>query len=278
MLKQEQNVNAASLGGLSPSGHEPGIRQQLARAKDASANNGDAEVYERNGHQANGTSIGAAKSINRSYFDDYHNGRSYKDEFKRYFDAKYVQELIKTVWGSKPPYRLLDAGSASGLTLAEFAKRRIDAWGVERNKYIHQQTPHHLNRRNLLGDIRKLDFADNYFDFVYETCLAYLPEGQLGRAIRELRRVTKRGIIFGSITTDMNAELFKRRNLLFGMKSLMTLREWSELFGGNGFTVATTDPGTLASVWGCEKKYNAGDDDWYPDEISLRYCFYTKVR
>ena len=53
---------------------------------------------------------------------------------------------------------------------------KVDAWGVENNEYIHAQTPTKWRSRNLSGDVRKLPFADASFDFVYETCLCYLPE------------------------------------------------------------------------------------------------------
>jgi len=215
-------------------------------------------------------------SISREYFDDYHEGHSYAEAFHEYFDAEYVRDLIGIAWNVKPPYRLLDAGSASGLTLHEFAKCGIDAWGVERNRYIHNLTPRQLKKRNLLGDVRKLSFADNSFDFVYETCLGYLPEGEVANASKELQRVAKRGVIFGSITSDMNPKLFDRSNLVWGVKTLMTLWEWSEVFVANGFQLAVTDRKTMTSLWRCEKKYNAGDDDWYRDKQSLSYCFYSK--
>jgi hypothetical protein len=85
-------------------------------------------------------------SISRDYFDDYHEGHSYAEAFHEYFDAKYVRDMIGIAWNAKPPYRLLDAGSASGLTLLEFAKCGIDAWGVERNRYIHNLTPRQLKK------------------------------------------------------------------------------------------------------------------------------------
>jgi len=213
--------------------------------------------------------------MNRDYFDRYHEDLSYEDAYDWYFDAKYVQDLIQIVWKAKPPYRLLDAGSASGLTLGDFAKRGIAAWGVENNKYIHDRTPAKWRKRNLLGDVRKLPFPDNHFDFVYETCLAYIPEKQIPRAIGELHRVSRRGVIFASITSDMNPELLMRRDLLGGMKSLMTLWEWGELFAAAGFAVAASDDKTLERLWRCEKKYNEDDPDWYPNRESLRYCFYT---
>lgn len=218
------------------------------------------------------------KHITRAYFDNYHGLESYETSFKEYFDAAYVRDLVQIVWGTKPPYRLLDAGSASGLTLAEFCKLRIEAWGIEKNDYIHARTPRKLNRRNLLGDVRQMLFSDNFFDFTYETCLGYLPPSEIGRAIKELYRVTNRGIIFASITSDMNAELLKRRHLLSGMRTLMTLSAWAEVFIANGFNPAITDPSVLQTVWRCEQEYNAGDDDWYPNADSLRYCFYTKTK
>ena len=43
------------------------------------------------------------------------------------------------------------------------------------------------------------------------------------------------------------------------------------------FGIAATDADTLDRLWRCEEKYNEGDDPWYPDRDSLRYCFYTKL-
>jgi monoamine oxidase/SAM-dependent methyltransferase len=215
--------------------------------------------------------------IDRAYFDDYYEQQSYADAYDWYFDARYVRDLIRIVWKQKPSYRLLDAGSASGLTLADFAEIGISAWGIENNKHIHSQTPAKWRTRNLLGDIRKLPFPDNHFDYVYETCLGYIPEDQLGVAIGELRRVTRRGVIFASLTSDMNPELFRKRDLLSGIKALMPLWEWGELFTARGFAIAANDEKTLDRLWRCEEKYNEGDESWYPDRDHLRYCFYTKL-
>src|SRR5580658_7078829 len=214
--------------------------------------------------------------VNRSYFDKYHYNLSYEDSYDWYFDPKYVRDLIRIAWKAKPPYRLLDAGAANGLTLPDFAGCGIEAWGVENNKYIHSRTPAKWRKRNLLGDLRKLPFPDGYFAFVYETCLAHIPEVQLGMAIRELHRVCRRGVIFASLTSDMNPELFKR-DLLVGVTALMPTWEWGELFTANGFGIAATDADTLDRLWRCEEKYNEGDDPWYPDRDSLRYCFYNKL-
>ena len=238
-----------------------------------------------NGLARSSPRTGKSGRIDREYFNRYHceytekgiEEWNYEDSYDEYFNAEYVERLIKIVWKAKPPYRLLDAGSASGLTLADFAELGIDPWGIESNKYIHSQTPKEWRRRNKLGDVRKLPYRDNQFDFVYETCLGDVPERDVERAIRELHRVTRRGVLFTSLTSDMNPEILKRPNVFKGMKTLLTLWEWSELFLANGFRMEINDPKTLNQVWRTESKYNEGEGDWYPDEESMRYCFYTKV-
>ena len=74
------------------------------------------------------------------YFDEYAGGQEYSRSFKDYFCEEWTCDLIEAVWGRRPPYKLLDCGSANGLTLAAFAKIDVDAWGVENNEYIHSQT------------------------------------------------------------------------------------------------------------------------------------------
>ena len=121
-----------------------------------------------------------------SYFEAYSGNRSYEDIFETAFNAKYVVDLIKAVWGAEPPYKLLDCGSANGLTLKQFDKLGVEAWGIENSAYMHSKTPKQWRERNLLGDVRKMPFKDGSFDFIYETCLPYLPEENIDQAIKEL--------------------------------------------------------------------------------------------
>ena len=71
--------------------------------------------------------------------------------------------------GAESPCKLLDCGSANGLTLKQFDKLGIEAWGIENNAYIHSKTPEELRERNLLGDVREMPFEDGSFDFLYDT-------------------------------------------------------------------------------------------------------------
>jgi monoamine oxidase/phosphohistidine phosphatase SixA/SAM-dependent methyltransferase len=223
-----------------------------------------------NHHEKNG-----GGNLKKSYFDYYDGKHSYEESFKEYFDEQYIIDLIRIAWGAKPPYRLLDAGSANGLSLAALGKAGVDAWGVENNRYIHRRTPRKLRDRNILGDVRDLPFTDNYFDFVYETCLCYVPSDGVEAAIRELHRVTRSGIFFGSITADANPRLVKKQDLFYGLKTLSTMEEWSNRFLSNGFRLAVSDAHLLAKAWKLELRANEGET-WYPAQKSMGYCFYTK--
>ena len=219
---------------------------------------------------------GVARSLRSDYFDYYDGEQPYEKCFLEFFDARYTTDLLKAVWRRKPPYKLLDVGSASGLTLREFEKIGVEAWGVENNQYIHSRTPKKLLKRNLLGDIRSLPFPDNSFDFVYDTSLCYVPEADLVRAINELRRVTRVGLIFGTITSDMTQQIASEGDILDGVQSLRSLWEWSDLILGLGFRVAVLDQETLDKVWKIETEANEGGPAWYPERELMRYCFYQR--
>jgi hypothetical protein len=66
----------------------------------------------------------------RPLSDLYDGKQRYEESFHEYFDAKYMVDLIHAVWKKKPPYRLLDVGSASGLTLQEFEELSVEAWAL----------------------------------------------------------------------------------------------------------------------------------------------------
>jgi phosphohistidine phosphatase SixA/SAM-dependent methyltransferase len=218
---------------------------------------------------------GELKNLDNSYFDYYDGADSYKKTFEEYFDAKYVIDMIKTVWGALPPYSLLDAGSANGMTLAAFAKKGIDAWGIESSEYIHSQTQRKWRSKNLLGDVRQIPFNDKRFDFIYETCLCYVADSDVDQAISEMRRVTCRGVFFGSIVRDMERDYDSDwEDLFYGIKTLLTLEQWSDRFLRNGFRLAISNRQVMGKVWKLEKRANDGDP-WYPKRKIMRYCFYT---
>jgi len=210
------------------------------------------------------------------YFEFYDGANDYEDAIEEYFDEDHVCDMIRTIWRWSPPYRLLDCGSANGLTLARFAKKKVEAWGVENSAYIHSRTPAEWKHRNILADVRQLPFPDGYFDFVYETCLCYVPEKDLADALGELFRVSRVGVFLGSITSDMSRPVVEALDLHENVRTFSTAWEWSERFVRAGFRLATADPKVLARAWKIEVESNAGDPSWYSDMEAMRYCFYSK--
>ena len=118
------------------------------------------------------------------FFQRYSDDQSYEDGFEDALNGKYVVDLIKAVWDRDPSYKLLDCGSANGLTLEEFGKFDIEAWGIENSAYIHSKTPEQWRERNLLGDVCKMPFEDDAFDFLYVTAFLTCPKKRSARRSR----------------------------------------------------------------------------------------------
>lgn len=220
---------------------------------------------------------GQPERIDRAYFDNYRNVGPYADSWRQFSDPDYLVDLIRLVWKAKPPFRLLVAGSASGELVGALRERGIDAWGVENNRAIHAKTPKHLRKYNKLGSITDLPFRNGRFDFVYETSLCHVAETQVRRAIRELHRVCSRGLVFGSVTSDLSARLIDKFDLLRGVRKLGTWWEWSELFFANGFDLSMNRADSLAAVWERTLAAKKGPGEWFDDAESLRYSFFDKV-
>ncbi len=215
--------------------------------------------------------------IDRGYFENYRGAGPYREAWKQFTDPDYLRDLIRIVWGRTKGYKLLIAGSASGEVVGALRERGIDAWGIENNRAIHAKTPKELKKYNLLGSIVDLPFKDEQFDFVYETSLCHVSDRQVTRAIEELNRVIKTGLVFGSVTSDMAPALIDRYDLLRGVRKLGTWWEWSELFFGNGFDLSMNRKDKTDEVWATTLKANKGPGHWFADADSLRYSFFDKI-
>ena len=215
-------------------------------------------------------------ALGAGYHDEYAGDATYEESYEEYFCEYYTTDLIRTIWGAKPPYKLLDVGSATGITLGLFDKLGVEAWGIENSEHIHARTLPEWKHRNFLGDVRALPFEDASFDFIYDTCLCYLPEHDIDAAISELFRVVRKGVFFGGITSDMTREVIERHELFRGVQTLWTTGDWSERFMKHGFRMAITNPKVLTRAWKIECSSNEGDYPWYPDQSTLRACFFSK--
>lgn len=215
--------------------------------------------------------------IDREYFENYRRLGPYHEVWSQFTDPAYLTDLIKIVWGRARGYRMLVAGAASGELVGALRARGIDAWGIENNRAIHARTPKVLKKYNKYGSIVDMPFKGDAFDFVFETSLCHIAEKQVPRAIRELSRVVKTGVVFGSVTSDMAPELIDRYDLLRGVKKLGTWWEWSELFFSNGFDLSMHRRDCTAKLWIATLAANKGPGRWYADSDSLRYSFFDKL-
>jgi protoporphyrinogen oxidase/SAM-dependent methyltransferase len=215
--------------------------------------------------------------IDRDYFDNYRGAGPYSEVWSQFTDPDYLMQLIKLTWNRAKGYKLLIAGSASGELVGALRERGVDAWGIESNRAIHARTPKELKKYNILGSITDLPFKDDQFDFVYETSLCHVGDKQVVKAIGELRRVIRKGLVFGSITSDLSAALIDKYNLLRGVKKLGTWWEWSELFFSNGFDLSMHRRDVTEALWDATLAANKGPGQWYADADSLRYSFFDKT-
>lgn len=215
--------------------------------------------------------------IDRDYFENYRGQGPYSEAWRHFTDPDYLAKLIGIVWGKAKGAKLLVAGSASGELVGALRERGIDAFGIENNRAIHARTPKALRKYNKLGSITDMPFKDGSFDFVFETSLCHVSPKQVVRAIRELNRVVKTGLVFGSITSDMASVVIGRYDLLRGVKKLGTWWEWSELFFGNGFDLSMHRKDCTDALWEATLAANKGPGQWYADADSLRYSFFDKV-
>ncbi|NVN86789.1 MAG: FAD-dependent oxidoreductase [Rhodopseudomonas sp.] len=215
--------------------------------------------------------------IDRDYFENYRGLGPYREVWSRFNAPDYLMDQIRIVWDRPGGYKLLVAGSASGELVGALRERGIDAWGIENNRFIHAKTPDALKPFNLLGSIVDLPFQDGEFDFVFESSLCHVAENRVVKAIRELNRVVKTGLVFGSVTSDMEPGVIDRYDLLRGVKKLGTWWEWSELFFNNGFDLSMHRNDCTDALWEAALKADKGPASWYADSESLRYSFFDKV-
>lgn len=215
--------------------------------------------------------------IGSDFYLDYRKSGPYAQAWEKFFDPAYIRDLIDIVWTPKKTPRILIVGSASGQEVGALRGLGLDAVGIENNAWIHKKTSKSIAKYNIKADLTDLPFGDDSFDFVYESCLCYLPERKIGKAIGEIHRVAKRGFIFGSITSDLDLDIMDRYELQRGIRTLATWWEWSERFFNAGFDLAVQEEDVLDRIWQRTLAAGRGPGQWYEDQESLRYSLYNAV-
>jgi monoamine oxidase/SAM-dependent methyltransferase len=186
-------------------------------------------------------------------------------------------DILAATWRLQPGARLLHVGSGAGHMVAALRALGFDALGVESDRAAWIATPAELRGHNFRCDIEALPFEDDTFEAVIESGLyRSAPEGA-EKAIMEIRRVARRGVILGSVTTDLSIDVIERFNLLEDVQVLCSRWDWSEKLHAAGFRHALFDPERLAEAWERTKASRASLDEWYEDPESLLYCVYERT-
>ena len=115
------------------------------------------------------------------------------------------------------------------------------------------------------------------FDAVIETALYRTAPHNAEKAIAELHRVTKHGVLLGSVTTDLTIEMLERFDLLEDARVFCSRWDWAEKFHAAGFVHALFDPLRLGAAWEKAKALGVGPGRWYEDAESLLYCVYERA-
>ncbi len=198
-------------------------------------------------------------------------------------------DVVKITWDLEKGAKLLHVGSGAGYMVAALRALGFDATGVECSREARLATPAELMKHNLYCDFDHLPFGDEEFDAVIETGLYRTPPGSVESAIRELRRVTKHGVLLGSVTTDLTIDVIERFNLLEDVRVLCSRWDWSEKFYAAGFVHALYDrrrqpserrgrgSSRLGEAWEKAQAPGGKPSQWYEDSESLLYCVYERA-
>jgi SAM-dependent methyltransferase len=199
------------------------------------------------------------------------------DEQEAIFDASYLAELLDTVWGVRPGARILNIGSGRGRMVACLRALGFEAIGIEPNRSVWVETPRELRDFNLCCALEELKFTGGYFDVVLDTGLCRFERAQLSDMLKEVRRVTRHGLVLGSVTSDLPIEFVERKHLLSGIGTFTSRWDWSDQLLAVGFGFALDDPRRLDVAWKKTVAAGLAPGVWYEDPESVLYCFYGTV-
>jgi monoamine oxidase/SAM-dependent methyltransferase len=192
-----------------------------------------------------------------------------------FFSGLFLAQTLNLVWGLRPGAKVLSIGANAGVTVAALRELGFDAYGIELDRFALARAPQASQEYTQLGDPTDLPIPDRHFDAVIDTGLCYLPRAKVGRAIAELRRITRCGVMLGSVVSDLPVEMIERQDLLANVKTFGSRWDWADEFYAHDFEQSLTNPDRLAEVWKCAQAYGAGPGAWYEEAEAMLYSFYN---
>jgi ubiquinone/menaquinone biosynthesis C-methylase UbiE len=157
------------------------------------------------------------------------------------YNPKYWQIVVKDFveyYKLKPNAKILDVGCAKGFMLYDFKRQfpEMEVCGIDISEYAIENSLIEVKNCLQVGNAKKLEFENNYFDLVIsintihnlelEECLA---------SIKEISRVSKANSF---ITVDAyNTSEEKDRMFMWNLtaKTIMSVSSWKETFKKIGY-------------------------------------------
>ncbi len=101
------------------------------------------------------------------------------------------------------PKDILDVGCAYGFTVAKLRSLGFDAWGIDISNYALSKASKEVREFLTYASVCDMKVMDKPFDFIYSSgVLEHIPKKDLDKAISEIVRVGKRGLIGVSCLDD----------------------------------------------------------------------------
>ena len=139
--------------------------------------------------------------IDRDYFENYRGVGPYSEVWSQFTDPAYLMDLIKIVWGGAQGLQAAGRGLGERRIGRRAARTRHRCLG-HREQQVHPRQDAEgaakvqqarLDRRNAVQGRR------NSISSSRPACVMS-PKNRSARAVRELNRVVKTGLVFGSVT------------------------------------------------------------------------------
>ena len=111
---------------------------------------------------------------------------------------------------SKNPRSVIDLGCGGNFITQRLRKWGIDAWGIDISQYAKEHfCPEEVKDYFVVGNIADMSmFQDKQFSYAFSMgVLEHLPEEDLKKAISEIKRVCRGGIIAPCLSTELSANL-----------------------------------------------------------------------